>query len=105
MIRLASHDLDLRGVGNLLGEEQSGHIKEVGCELCQQMLRKAIERLKRGKEEPAQDLWSPSISLARWVVLRGRFAALQNEGAGWRTGRRAAVTKGCVPAFRGGRAE
>ncbi len=44
--QLASHDLDIRGAGNLLGDEQSGHIKEVGFELYQQMLQDAIEALK-----------------------------------------------------------
>ena len=39
---LASHDLDIRGAGNLLGEEQSGHIREVGIELYQQMLEEAV---------------------------------------------------------------
>jgi len=67
--QLASHDLDLRGAGNLLGEEQSGHIKEVGYELYQQMVQEAIERLKSGDEEPAQDLWSPSISLGAPVTI------------------------------------
>ncbi len=46
--QLASHDLDLRGAGNLLGEEQSGHIKEVGYELHQQMLEEAVASLKQG---------------------------------------------------------
>ena len=41
--QLASHDLDIRGAGNLLGDEQSGHIKEVGYELYQQMLQEAID--------------------------------------------------------------
>jgi transcription-repair coupling factor (superfamily II helicase) len=67
--QLASHDLDLRGAGNLLGEEQSGHIKEVGYELYQQMVQEAVERLKAGVEEPAQDLWSPSISLGSPVTI------------------------------------
>ncbi len=40
--QLASHDLDIRGAGNLLGDEQSGHIKEVGFELYQQMLEEAV---------------------------------------------------------------
>ena len=40
--QLASHDLDIRGAGNLLGDEQSGHIKEVGYELYQQMLEEAV---------------------------------------------------------------
>jgi len=67
--QLASHDLDLRGAGNLLGEEQSGHIKEVGYELYQQMVEEAVERLKAGVEEPAQDMWSPSISLGAPVTI------------------------------------
>ena len=67
--QLASHDLDLRGAGNLLGEEQSGHIKEVGYELYQQMVQEAIERLKAGVEEPAQEVWSPSISLGTPVTI------------------------------------
>src|SRR5579872_6698204 len=67
--QLASHDLDIRGAGNLLGEEQSGHIKEVGYELYQQMVQEAVERLKAGVEEPAQDLWSPSISLGAPVTI------------------------------------
>ena len=46
--QLASHDLDIRGAGNLLGEEQSGHIKEVGFELYQQMLEEAVLSLKAG---------------------------------------------------------
>src|SRR5690606_16281356 len=39
---LASHDLDIRGAGNLLGDEQSGHIREVGYELYQEMLEEAV---------------------------------------------------------------
>ena len=45
---LASHDLDIRGAGNLLGEEQSGHIREVGFELYQSMLEEAVAALKGG---------------------------------------------------------
>jgi transcription-repair coupling factor (superfamily II helicase) len=43
---IASHDMDIRGSGNLLGDEQSGHIKETGVELYQQMLLETIEELK-----------------------------------------------------------
>ena len=46
--QLASHDLDIRGAGNLLGDEQSGHIREVGFELYQSMLEDAILELKSG---------------------------------------------------------
>ena len=67
--QLASHDLDLRGAGNLLGEEQSGHIKEVGYELYQQMVQDAVERLKSGDDEPAEDMWSPTISLGAPVTI------------------------------------
>ena len=44
--QLASHDLDIRGGGNLLGDEQSGHISEIGVELYQQMLEDAVAELK-----------------------------------------------------------
>jgi len=67
--QLASHDLDLRGAGNLLGEEQSGHIKEVGYELYQQMVREAVERIKSGEDAPAEDTWSPAISLGAPVTI------------------------------------
>ena len=46
--QLASHDLDIRGAGNMLGDEQSGHIKEVGFELYQSMLEEAILDAKAG---------------------------------------------------------
>ena len=67
--QLASHDLDIRGAGNLLGEEQSGHIKEVGYELYQQMLEDAVAQLKEGIEEPAEDQWSPSIAVGAPVMI------------------------------------
>ena len=67
--QLASHDLDLRGAGNLLGEEQSGHIKEVGYELYQQMVREAVERIKSGEDAPAEDIWSPTIQLGAPVTI------------------------------------
>ena len=73
--QLASHDLDLRGAGNLLGDEQSGHIKEVGYELYQQMVQEAVERLKAGVEEPAQELWSPTISLGAPVTIPEAYIA------------------------------
>ncbi|MCI0734843.1 MAG: transcription-repair coupling factor [Beijerinckiaceae bacterium] len=66
---LASHDLDIRGAGNLLGDEQSGHIKEVGYELYQEMLREAVEALQAGIEEPAEETWSPSITLGMPVMI------------------------------------
>ncbi|MDF1620651.1 transcription-repair coupling factor [Pseudothioclava nitratireducens] len=68
---LASQDLDLRGAGNLLGEEQSGHIKEVGYELYQAMLEETIAKLKSGElgelEEDGQ--WAPQINLGVPVMI------------------------------------
>jgi transcription-repair coupling factor (superfamily II helicase) len=66
---LASHDLDIRGGGNLLGEEQSGHIREVGFELYQSMLEEAITQLKGGDLGGPQDQWSPQISLGLAVLI------------------------------------
>jgi transcription-repair coupling factor (superfamily II helicase) len=73
--QLASHDLDIRGAGNLLGEEQSGHIKEVGYELYQQMLEEAVAQLKAGIEEPAEDQWSPTIAVGSPVMIPESYIA------------------------------
>ena len=67
--QLASHDLDIRGAGNLLGDAQSGHIKEVGYELYQQMLEDAVTALKAGIEEPVEEAWSPTIALGAPVTI------------------------------------
>jgi transcription-repair coupling factor (superfamily II helicase) len=66
---LASHDLDLRGGGNLLGEEQSGHIKEVGVELYQQMLEEAVAAVRDGGEPLSERSWSPSINIGVAVLI------------------------------------
>jgi transcription-repair coupling factor (superfamily II helicase) len=66
---LASHDLDIRGAGNLLGEEQSGHIREVGYELYQEMLAEAVAGLQAGIEAPAPDKWSPQIAVGTPVMI------------------------------------
>src|SRR3546814_4617182 len=62
--QLASHDLDIRGAGNLLGEEQSGHIREVGIELYQQMLEEAVMTARAGGEagEAAAEGFTPQIN-------------------------------------------
>ncbi len=67
---LASHDMDIRGFGNLVGEEQSGHIREVGIELYQQMLEEAVAELKSTAAHPvvATD-WSPQINLGLSVLI------------------------------------
>ncbi|MGE3157031.1 MAG: TRCF domain-containing protein, partial [Xanthobacteraceae bacterium] len=73
--QLASHDLDIRGAGNLLGEEQSGHIKEVGFELYQQMLEEAVASLKAGVSAPVADRWSPSITIGTPVMIPEDYVA------------------------------
>jgi transcription-repair coupling factor (superfamily II helicase) len=68
---LASHDLDIRGAGNLLGEEQSGHIREVGFELYQQMLEEAVASLREGGGgmEERSEQWSPQINAGSAVLI------------------------------------
>jgi transcription-repair coupling factor (superfamily II helicase) len=68
--QLASHDLDIRGAGNLLGEEQSGHIREIGVELYQQMLEEAVAAVREsGKPQQAAEHWVPHINLGMPVLI------------------------------------
>ena len=69
--QLASHDLDQRGAGNLLGDEQSGHIKEVGFELYQSMLEEAILAAKAGELGLARtrEALSPQITLDAPIMI------------------------------------
>jgi transcription-repair coupling factor (superfamily II helicase) len=73
--KFAMRDLEIRGAGNLLGEEQSGHIKEVGFELYQSMLEEAILNLKAGVVEPAADRWSPQITVGMPVLIPEDYVA------------------------------
>jgi len=69
--QLASHDLDIRGAGNLLGEEQSGHIREVGIELYQHMLEDAVKAAREAgpiAAAPVED-WTPQIALGTPVLI------------------------------------
>jgi transcription-repair coupling factor (superfamily II helicase) len=69
---LASYDLDIRGAGNLLGDEQSGHVREVGVELYQDMLKQAVKALKTGLDGADADAaanWSPIINMGRTVLI------------------------------------
>lgn len=71
---LASHDLDIRGAGNLLGDEQSGHIKEVGFELYQDMLEEAVAALRGGgTSEDEEGQWSPQINIGTPVLIPENF--------------------------------
>ncbi|WP_170774301.1 transcription-repair coupling factor [Ruegeria lacuscaerulensis] len=69
---LASQDLDIRGAGNLLGEEQSGQMRDVGYELYQSMLEEAIGKIKSGEMEglsDSDDQWAPQINLGVPVLI------------------------------------
>jgi len=96
--QLASHDLDIRGAGNLLGDEQSGHVREVGFELYNHMLEEAVAEIRareeRGEAPPAED-WTPQITvdaaalmpesyigdLDTRLAMYRRLAALEDEAA------------------------
>ncbi|KKW90050.1 transcription-repair coupling factor [Sphingobium chungbukense] len=68
--QLASHDLDIRGAGNLVGDEQSGHIKEVGFELYQSMLEDAILEAKAGGAGiEKRDSFSPQITVDAPILI------------------------------------
>ena len=69
---LASHDLDMRGGGNPLGEEQSGHIKDLGTELYQHMLEEAVASLRDDLTVQDQS-WSPQVNLGLSVLIPERY--------------------------------
>lgn len=73
--QLASHDLDIRGAGNLVGDEQSGHIKEVGFELYQSMLEEAIMEAKAGGAHlaPVRESWSPQINVEAPILIPDEY--------------------------------
>ncbi|MGH6945950.1 MAG: transcription-repair coupling factor [Kiloniellales bacterium] len=76
---LASHDLDIRGAGNLLGEEQSGHIREVGIELYQQMLEEAVADARAGRglaaERAKAEGYTPQINVGTPVLIPDGYVA------------------------------
>ncbi|HYM73354.1 MAG TPA: transcription-repair coupling factor [Stellaceae bacterium] len=75
--QLASHDLDIRGAGNLLGDEQSGHIREVGIELYQHMLEEAVAaaRAEGGGGPVREEEWSPQITIGTPVLIPEDYVA------------------------------
>ncbi len=70
---LASYDMDIRGFGNLLGDEQSGNIKEVGVELYQTMLQEAIDKIKvsndNTKKAEEQEVFMVKLNLGVSVLI------------------------------------
>ena len=74
--QLASYDLDIRGAGNLLGDEQSGHIREVGIELYQHMLEEAIAAVRSGVgEDEEETAWTPQIGVGAPVLIPESYVA------------------------------
>ena len=69
--QLASHDMDIRGAGNLLGDQQSGHIREIGVELYQQMLEEAVAAARDGTDfmQASDKKWSPQINIGTSVLI------------------------------------
>lgn len=76
---IASQDMDIRGAGNLVGAEQSGHIKEIGVELYQKMLEEAMNNLKElGNDYTSQDYipyydWAPQLNLGVSVMIPEQY--------------------------------
>jgi transcription-repair coupling factor (superfamily II helicase) len=79
--QLASHDLDIRGAGNLLGEEQSGHIREVGIELYQRLLEEAVAEARDGGGSAAP-AWTPQINIGMPVLIPDTYVADLNVRLG-----------------------
>lgn len=78
--QLASYDMDIRGTGNLLGTEQSGHIREVGIELYQQMLEEAVQKVKTHKPTTSTTSldtahWSPQLNLGIPVLIPDTYVS------------------------------
>jgi transcription-repair coupling factor (superfamily II helicase) len=71
--QLATHDLDIRGAGNLLGDEQSGHIKEVGFELYQSMLEEAILEARAGGIAVRAEQFSPQITVDAPILIPDHY--------------------------------
>jgi transcription-repair coupling factor (superfamily II helicase) len=72
---LASHDLDIRGAGNLLGEEQSGHIRDIGVELYQHLLQEAVAAASTERTEAPAESWTPQISLGMPILIPDDYVA------------------------------
>ena len=73
---VASHDMDIRGAGNLLGEEQSGHVREVGIELYQEMLEDAVAQMRLGEDaKEIAEQWSPAINIGAAVLIPETYVA------------------------------
>lgn len=71
---LASHDLEIRGAGNLIGKEQSGHIRDVGVELYQELLQDALAECK-GQSSFSGERWVPKINIGLSVMISENYVS------------------------------
>jgi transcription-repair coupling factor (superfamily II helicase) len=94
---IASQDMDIRGSGNLLGEEQSGSLRAVGADLFQDMLRQAIEAIRAGREP--EEPWTPRISLGMPVLIDERYVPDLDERLALYRSIAAVDTKDAAKAF------
>ena len=76
-LSIASNDLSIRGAGNIIGSEQSGHIKEVGIELYYKMVQETINELKN--ISPDSDEWSPNINLGFSINISDNYIKDSNQ--------------------------
>jgi transcription-repair coupling factor (superfamily II helicase) len=74
--KIAALDLELRGAGNLLGGEQSGHIEAIGFELYTQMLDRAVREMKG---EAAADEPGTQINLGMNIRIPAEYIAEENQ--------------------------
>lgn len=71
---LASHDMDIRGPGNLIGQQQSGQIKEVGIGLYNHMLEEALHKVKSGDHKhTVKEDWTPNINLGLDILIPNTY--------------------------------
>ncbi len=74
--KIAALDLELRGAGNLLGGEQSGHIEAIGFELYTQMLNRAVREMKG---EASADEAATQINLGMNIRIPAEYIAEENQ--------------------------
>ena len=71
-LTVAASDLDIRGAGNIVGSQQSGHIKEVGIELYYKMVNEAVNEILN-KNEPKEKEWSPTINVGFSITIPNTY--------------------------------
>ncbi len=76
--KIAALDLELRGAGNMLGGEQSGHIEAIGFEMYTTMLEEAVRKMK-GEEDDAKSTHATTINLGISVRIDSDYIPEENQ--------------------------